>query len=73
MTDGAQRDPGAPPAAPTELRERSNARLTDPVAFAERGYGSTCSVCGSLVVGADGQAIHRRHHRVLASMERELR
>jgi hypothetical protein len=49
-------------------RARCDAQLHEAVRFLVRGYGATCLACGSLVVGVDGQEIHRRHHRALAAL-----
>lgn len=51
-------------------REQCEAQLAETVRFEVLGYGATCSACGCLVVGADGQEIHRRHHRALATLGR---
>ena len=44
----------------------------EPVTFTSRGYGSSCSACGALVLVGD-QALHRAHHEALRALAEAAR
>lgn len=72
MTQAVRADQGghADRAGHPDRQTPCEAQLAESVRFEVRGYGALCTACGSLVVGADGQEIHRRHHRALAALGR---